>query len=131
MSDRDDAQGQIRGHYRKVAVRQVDDLHDPEHQRQAAREQRVQAAEHDTLNYCIDPGHVLAPGSWSTGGRRVALAARPKYAASICSVVSAPGGPASVIRPSSRQCTSAATARAWLTSCSTSRIVTPAAASSG
>src|SRR5215469_9175135 len=115
MRDGDDADGDVGGHHGKIAMGQVDDFHDAEHQRQAAREQRVEAAEHDSLNYCIDPGH----------------ARTPKYASSICPPVSEAGGPASVIRPSSRQCTCDATASAWLTSCSTSRIVTPDAASFG
>src|SRR5215469_572783 len=115
MRDGDDTKSDVRGDHGEIAVRQVDDLHDTEHQRQAAREQRVQATEHDALKYCIDPGH----------------ARTPKYASSIWPPVSEAGGPASVIRPSSRQCTCDATASAWLTSCSTTRIVTPDAASFG
>ena len=41
----------------EVAVRQVDDLHDPEHQRQPAGEQRVEAADQDSLDDGVDPGH--------------------------------------------------------------------------
>ncbi len=38
-------------------MRQVDDLHDPEHQRQPAREQRVQAAGEHPLDDGVYPGH--------------------------------------------------------------------------
>ena len=46
---------------RDVAVGQVDDPHHAEHQRQPAREQRVQPAEEDALDDRVDPGHRRRP----------------------------------------------------------------------
>src|SRR5215813_11481975 len=43
--------------YGQVAVREVDHLHDPEHQRQAAGEQRVEPARQDALDDGVDPVH--------------------------------------------------------------------------
>ena len=68
---------QIRAEHGEVAVGEVDDSHQPEHQRQPAREQPVEPAEHDALNDGVDPGHASTP--W---GRL-----RPKYASVICSRV--------------------------------------------
>ena len=45
---------QERAQHREIAVREVDDAHDAEHQRQPAREQRVIAAEQDALRQEID-----------------------------------------------------------------------------
>src|SRR5260370_11091679 len=65
VGDRDDAERDVAADYREVAVRQVDDLHDPEHEREAAGEQRVQAAGQDPLDDVVDPDH---NGSISSGG---------------------------------------------------------------
>ena len=40
--------------HRKAAVREVDDAHDAEHERQAAGDQRVIAAEQNALNDLVD-----------------------------------------------------------------------------
>src|SRR5208337_1331812 len=57
VGDRDDADRDVPSDDREVAVRQVDDLHDPEHQREPAREQRIEAADQDSLDDGVDPGH--------------------------------------------------------------------------
>ena len=57
VGDRDDADRDVAADDRQVAVRQVDHLHDPEHQREPAGEQRVQAADQDPLDDVVDPDH--------------------------------------------------------------------------
>ena len=58
----DDPDPEVPGHDREVAVREVDHLHHAEHQGQAGREQRVQAAGQDALDDGVSPGHdVLLP----------------------------------------------------------------------
>ena len=87
----------VRADERERSVREVDDPHHPEHQREAGREQRVEPAEQDPVDDGVDPGHAVAP-------RR-----SPKYASVTCSRVSSPRGPSSTIRPSSMQTTRSAT----------------------
>src|SRR5262249_13392927 len=106
---------------------------DTEQERKTAGEQRVETAEQDALNDRVDPAHASAPDDVAAPcaplpRRRPAT---PKYAPSICPGVRSAGGPSRVIRPSSRQCTIDATRSAWLTSCSTSRTVTPVASNCG
>ena len=80
---RHEPHGEVRGDDRQVAVRQVDDPHRAEQQRQAAGEQRVEPAEQDPLDDAFDPVHA------ATRPRP----RRPKYAASICSGVNSDGRP--------------------------------------
>src|SRR5262249_5065052 len=130
----------------QVAMREVDDVHDAEQERQSAGEERVEAAEQDALNNRVHPAHASAPGDLTVVLTPFALApfalapfeplpgrrpATPKYAPSIWPGVRSAGRPSSVIRPSSRQCTIDATRSVWLTSCSTSSTVTPPASSCG
>src|SRR5947209_15940960 len=117
MGDGDDAERDVGADHREVAVREVDDLHDPEHEREPAGEQRVQSAGQDALDDGVDPGHY---GSLTSSAR-----SKPKYAASTCSGVTSDGRPSSVVWPSSRHCRRDATRSAWLTSCSTSSTVSP------
>ena len=50
----------IGGQDREAAVRQVDEPHDAEHERQAAGDQRVVAAEQDALEDLVDEDHDAA-----------------------------------------------------------------------
>ena len=52
---------QVGAEHREVAVGEVDDPHHAEHQREPAREQRVEAAEQDALDDVVDPGHASTP----------------------------------------------------------------------
>ena len=45
--------------YDEIAMRDVDDAHDPEHERQAGGEKSVQSADQRALDDCIDPIHDL------------------------------------------------------------------------
>ena len=54
-------QTQVRAEHGDVAVREVDDAHDAEDQRQPAGEQRVEPAEQDPLHDRVDPGHAAPP----------------------------------------------------------------------
>ena len=65
----------------------VDDPHDPEHERHADGILRIQAAQQQPLYNGVDPVHL-----WT-----------PKYAAAISSRLTSDALPVSVIRPSSRQ----------------------------
>ena len=49
--------GEERGQDAEVAVGQVDDAHDPEDERQAGGEERVEPAEQEALQDGVDPGH--------------------------------------------------------------------------
>src|SRR5207302_1811567 len=101
----------------EVAVGEVDDPHHAEHQRQAAGQQRVVAAEQHPLNDLVEPGHGWLP---ATAPRR-----SPKYASVTCSRVSSPALPSSTIRPSGMHVTRLATESARFRSCSTSTTVAP------
>src|SRR5439155_22997096 len=108
------------GHDGQVAVREVDDLHHAEQERETGRGQSVEATEQDPLDDRVGPGHVPAPASL-----------RPKYAASICSGLNSSGRPCSVVRPSRTHWILEATRTAWLTSCSTSKTAIPPRSISG
>ena len=47
----------VGGEHRQAAVREVDDAHDAEHERQSAGDQRVIAAEQDALEDLVDEDH--------------------------------------------------------------------------
>ena len=66
---RDDPDADVPGDDGEVAVREVDHLHDAEHQRQAAREQRVQAAGQHALDDGVNPGHYARSIPSFPGGR--------------------------------------------------------------
>ena len=83
MSEREDQEG---GEDDEVAMREVDQPHDAEDQRQAGGVERVEPAEQHALDDGVEPG-----------GHR---AQSPKYAAWIASRVSSAGRPESVMRPS-------------------------------
>jgi hypothetical protein len=55
---RHDRGGQVGAAHGQIAVGQVDHAHDPEHERQADRGQRVGAAQEDPLEDVVHPGHV-------------------------------------------------------------------------
>ena len=74
---------QVGAEHRDVAVGEVDDPHQPEHQREPAGEQRVVAAEEDSLETALTQ---IIP-------RPCVRDRRPKYASVICSRVSSPPGP--------------------------------------
>ena len=58
---RDDEHGKG-GEHDQVAMGEIDQPHDAEDQRQPGREQRVEAAEQNALDQCIEPaGHVMTP----------------------------------------------------------------------
>ena len=74
VGDGDDADRDVARDHREVAVREVDDLHHPEHQRQPAGEQRVEPAGQHPLDDGVHPGHygsLPSPG-WLAGRRRLA-----------------------------------------------------------
>jgi hypothetical protein len=52
---------EIRAEHREIAVREVDDPHQAEHQREPAGEQPVEAAEQDALDDVVDPDHTSTP----------------------------------------------------------------------
>ena len=56
----DNQQGEIRGRDNQIAMRDVDQPHDPENQRQAGGKQRVEAANQDALNDGVDPMHAVS-----------------------------------------------------------------------
>jgi hypothetical protein len=58
---RDQEQDQIGAQHDQVAMGEIDQPHDAEHQRQAGSEQRVQPAKQDPLDDGIDPDHAAAP----------------------------------------------------------------------
>ena len=58
MRGRNHDQREVGGQHREVAVREVDDAHDAEEQRQAAGEERVEAADEDPLDNGVHPVHV-------------------------------------------------------------------------
>ena len=73
MGDGDDADRDVARDHGEVAVREVDDLHHPEHQRQPAGEQRVQPAGQHPLDDGVHPGHndsLPSPGRARRGGAR-------------------------------------------------------------
>ena len=83
---------------------EIDDPHHAEHQRQAAGDQRVIAAEQRALHDLIEPDH--------DGCLPAVLSRRPKYAAVICSRVASLAARSRTMRPSSMQQTRVATLRA-------------------
>src|SRR5262249_31247408 len=117
----DDEEDHVRPEERERAVREVDDPHHAVHEREPRREQRVQAAEQDSLDDGIYPAHAPTPCACPRE--------RPKYASVTCSRVSSAAVPSSTTRPSSRHTTRSATLIARARSCSTSRIVVPASIS--
>src|SRR6266852_2488923 len=90
----------------------VDDAHDPEHERQTGGEKSVQSADQRSLEDGIDPVHGLYT---------------PKYASLICSRVRARGRPSRVTRPFCMQYTRSDACRARWISSSTIKIVVPSA----
>ena len=71
----------------EITMRQVDEAHHSERQRESRGEQRVQAAQQHTLHERVDPHHHETP----------------KYDAVMASRDSSPGVPESDTRPSSMQ----------------------------
>ena len=59
---RDHDEREVGGQHREVAVGEVDNPHDAEEQRQPAGKERVEAAEEDPLDDCVDPVHAALPG---------------------------------------------------------------------
>src|ERR1017187_8637224 len=110
--------------HRDVAVREVDDPHDAEHERQAASEQCVEATEQEALNDGVDPTHIDSaggePSDCPAGGVR-----RPKYASVMSSRLTDAVADSSAILPSRRQITRSATDIAGRRSFSTSTTVEP------
>src|SRR5204862_5254846 len=109
-------EGHVGADQRERAVREVDDPHHPEHQREPRSQQRVDPAEEDTVHERVDPAHACP-------------LPRPKYASVTCSRLSSPALPSSTSRPSSMQTTRVAAPIARARSCSTSTIVVPSATS--
>src|SRR6185437_14896980 len=103
----------VRADERERAVREVDDPHHAEHERQPGGEQCVEPAEQDAVHDRVHPCHAAPRAS-------------PKYASVTCSRESSPAAPSSTSRPSSMQTTREATRSARERSCSTSSIVVPA-----
>src|SRR5262249_51229355 len=102
--------------HEQLAMREVDEPHDPEHDRHPERDQRVKAAEAEPVDERLDQEldvHVAAP--WS-----------PKYAF----VSSSPDSRSSCVPDSTRRpllstCERSANSIARTALCSTSSIVTP------
>ena len=57
----DDHQRQVGAQHDEVAMRDVDQPHDAEHQRQTRREQRIEPAEKDALHDDVEPFHASTP----------------------------------------------------------------------
>ncbi len=55
MQPGDDHESQVCGKHGEIPVSEVHYPHYPEHQGQAAREKRVEAAEENSLDYRVDP----------------------------------------------------------------------------
>ena len=107
----DDDEDHVRAEHRQVAVRQVDDPHHAEHEREPARKHRIEGAEKDALEDRVDDGQA---------GRL-----SPKYAPTTRSRSSEAASPSRTTRPSSMQITRPATFNARVRSCSTSKTVAP------
>ena len=100
----------------KIAVGDVDDTHDAEHQRQPEREQRVQAAEQQALDDRVDQPIMLEPPE--VGARdRVARSSSPSAREGDAALLEA-------VQAVRLRCASA-------TSCSTSTTAMPSAAMAG
>ena len=99
-------------------MREIDDPHHAEHERQAAGYDRVVAAEQDPLDDLIDDDH---------GGSALCRygARRPKYAWVTSSFVNRLLRPSMAIAPSSMQIVRLAVDIARLRSCSTTIMATP------
>src|SRR3984885_1951207 len=99
-------------------MREVDDTHDAEHERQAAGDERVIAAEQNALDDLVEEDQ-------GCGASACDDFLRPKYASVTCSRLSVRVGPSMAIAPSSMQMVRLAVAMARFRSCSTRSMATP------
>ena len=110
---RDD--GEERGQDAEVAVGQVDDAHDAEDEREPGGEERVEAAEQQRPARSCRARPPLSPVPEVGGGDPRARRGPP-------------GRPSSETAPLRKQYTRWASGSTWLTSCSTTSVVVPSAA---
>ena len=58
---RDDEQDEICAQHDQIAMREIDQPHDAEDEAQAGCEQRVEPAQENALDNCVEPVHAAAP----------------------------------------------------------------------